>query len=164
MAKGYSRVPTRLRRVLQGEVSATLLAMAGLVRSSLLHFPGAIILPLSPDRIVPAAGQGMIAVTVREDGAMLRGLLAQAENPDARAIAAAERALLVELKGSCRTPIGSHALLLPQGRLGLTGLVARPDGSFLLRRSIDGPASDATALGAELGRELRASSPSDIFL
>jgi hydroxymethylbilane synthase len=114
--------------------------------------------------MVPAAGQGMIAVTVREDDAMLRGLLAQVENPDAGAIAAAERALLVELSGSCRTPIGGHAHLLPEGRLGLTGLVARADGSFLLKKSIDGPASDAAALGVELGRELRGLSPSDIFL
>lgn len=157
-------VPTRLRRVLQGELSATFLAMAGLVRSSLLHVPGAIIIPLAPDQMVPAAGQGMIAVTVREDDAMLRGLLAQVENPAARAIAAAERALLVELNGSCRTPIGGHAQLLPGGCLVLTGLVARADGSFLLKKSIDGPASDAAALGVELGRELRCLSPSDIFL
>jgi hydroxymethylbilane synthase len=114
--------------------------------------------------MVPAAGQGMIAVTVREDDAMLRGLLAQVENPNARAIAAAERALLVELNGSCRTPIGGHAQLLPEGRLRLTGLVARADGSFLLKRSIDGLASDAAALGAALGRELRGLCPSDIFL
>lgn len=157
-------VPTRLRRVLQGEVSATFLAMAGLVRSGLLHAPGAMVLPLAPDRMVPAVGQGMIAVTVREDEAMLRGLLAQVENPDARAIAAAERALLVELNGSCRTPIGGHAQLLPDGHLELTGLVARADGAFLLKKSIDGPASDAAALGAALGRELRGLSPSDIFV
>jgi hydroxymethylbilane synthase len=157
-------VPTRLTRILQGEVSATFLAMAGLVRSGLLHVPGAMVLPLAPDRMVPAAGQGMIAVTVREDDTMLRGLLAQVENPDARAIAAAERALLVELNGSCRTPIGGHAQLLREGRLRLTGLVARADGSFLVKMSIDGPASDASALGAALGRELRVLSPPDIFL
>ena len=73
------------------------------------------------------------------------------------------RALLAALDGSCRTPIGGYARLLPDGRLHLTGLVARPDGSFLLKRSVHGPATDSARLGAELGGELRADSPRDIF-
>jgi hydroxymethylbilane synthase len=113
--------------------------------------------------MVPAAGQGMIAITVREDDTVLRELLALVGDAEARVLATAERALLVELNGSCRTPIGCHARFLPDGHLHLTGLVARADGTFLLKRSIRGEASAAAFLGAELGRQLRAESPADIF-
>ena len=65
---------------------------------------------------------------------------------------------------SCRTPIGGHARLLPDGRLHLTGLVAREDGSFLLKRSTHGRAADAERLGRALGAELRRDSPPDIFV
>ena len=67
------------------------------------------------------------------------------------------------LDGSCKTPIGGHARFLPDGQLHLTGLVARADGSFLLKRSLHGPAADAARIGAELGASLRADSPADIF-
>jgi hydroxymethylbilane synthase len=157
-------VPTRLRRLAGGEVAATLLAVAGLARSGLLRIPGVAVLPLDPDQMIPAAGQGVIAVTVREDDTALRQVLLRAEDADARITAMAERALLLELDGSCRTTIGAHAVLLPDGRLGLTGMVARTDGSFLLKQHLDRPPSDAAALVAALGRELRASSPPDIFL
>jgi len=102
-------------------------------------------------------------VTVREDDTALRELLGGIEDPQARAVSTAERSLLALLDGSCRTPIGGHARFLPDGRLHLTGLVARADGSFLLKRSLFGDAADAERLGAELGRSLRADSPEDIF-
>ncbi len=75
----------------------------------------------------------------------------------------AERAMLAYLDGSCRTPIGGHARLMPDGRLHLTGLVAKEDGSFLLKRSVVGLAADGARMGAELGAELRADSPADLF-
>ena len=85
------------------------------------------------------------------------------EDPEARAVASAERALLAALDGSCRTPIGGYAHLLPNGELHISGLVARPDGSFLLRRRLHGQVADAARIGAELGASLRADSPRDIF-
>ena len=90
-------------------------------------------------------------------------LLAAIEDPEALAVATAERALLAALDGSCRTPIGGHARLLPDGGLRLTGLVARPDGSFLLRRVAEGRAADAAAIGRSLGAALRRDSPIDLF-
>ena len=93
---------------------------------------------LDPDAMVPAAGQGIVGVTVREDDTELRELLAAIEDPEAKAVSTAERAMLMRLDGSCRTPIGGHARLLPNGELHLTGLVARGDGSFLLKRSLHG--------------------------
>ena len=79
--------------------------------------------------MVPAAGQGIIGITAREEDVDLRELLAGIEDPAARTAADAERALLAALDGSCRTPIGAYARPLPDGTVHLTGLVARADGS-----------------------------------
>jgi hydroxymethylbilane synthase len=153
-------VQTRLDKVANGVCDATLLALAGLRR---LGLDGHAALVFDAETMVPAAGQGIVGVTVRADQTELRELLAAIEDPEARAVAQAERALLAELDGSCRTPIGGHARLLPSGELHLTGLVARPDGSFLLRRGLAGPPAEAARIGRELGRSLRADSPPDIF-
>jgi hydroxymethylbilane synthase len=153
-------VGRRLAKVRGGEFAASLLAVAGLKRLGLGHEAD---LVLDAELMVPAAGQGIIGITVRADDTELRELLAAIEDPDAKAVSTAERALLDALDGSCRTPIGGHARRLPDGRLHLTGLVARADGSFLLRRTLTGAVGDAASIGAELGRELRAGSPRDIF-
>jgi hydroxymethylbilane synthase len=113
--------------------------------------------------MVPAAGQGIVGVTVRADDVALRELLAAIEDPEAKAVSTAERSLLAELDGSCRTPIGGYARLLPTGDLHLTGLVASSDGAFLLKRALHGAAADAVRMGRELGASLRADSPHDIF-
>jgi hydroxymethylbilane synthase len=156
-------VGSRLEKLQAGHASATLLAMAGLRRMGIEHPAGVGILPLDAETMVPSAGQGIVGVTVREDDVELQALLAGIEDPQARAVSTAERALLALLDGSCKTPIGGHARFLPDGQLQLTGLVARADGSFLLKRSMHGAAADAARIGAELGRGLRGDSPSDIF-
>ncbi len=153
-------VQTRLDKVAAGTCAASLLAIAGLKRLGLANHADAI---LDPEAMVPAAGQGIVGVTVREDDTELRELLAAIEDPEAKAVATAERAMLAVLDGSCRTPIGGHARMLPNGDLHLTGLVARADGSFLLKRSLHGSVSEAARIGAELGAGLRAASPHDIF-
>jgi hydroxymethylbilane synthase len=153
-------VQTRLGKIAAGEFDASLLALAGLRR---LGQEAAASLVLDPEVMVPAAGQGIVGVTVREDDIELRELLGGIEDPQAKAVSTAERALLAVLDGSCRTPIGGHAQMLPDNQVRLTGLVARADGSFLLKRSLTGAAADAARLGAELGASLRADSPRDIF-
>ena len=153
-------VGTRLKKIDAGEVSATLLAYAGLKRLGLEHRAS---LPLSPDLMVPAACQGIIGITIRTSDTELHAMLAGIEDPEAKAVATAERALLFALDGSCRTPIGGHARLLEDGNLHITGLVARADGSFLLKRSLKGARNDAERLGRELGLSLKADSPADIF-
>ncbi len=153
-------VQPRIDKVMRGDCTASLLALAGLRR---LGLESAATVALDPDAMVPSAGQGIVGITIRAEDTVLRELLSGIEDPEARAVSTAERALLALLDGSCRTPIGGYARLLPDGRLHLTGLVARPDGSFLLKRSLHGPASDAARLGAELGAGLRADSPRDIF-
>lgn len=153
-------VQTRLAKLRDGACDASLLAVAGL-RRLCLDVPGAII--LDPSTMVPAAAQGIIGITVREDDAALRDLLAAIEDPEARAVSTAERSMLAELDGSCRTPIGGYARMGPDGRLLLTGMVARTDGSFLLTRTIAGRPTDAERLGKTLGTSLRVDAPIDIF-
>jgi hydroxymethylbilane synthase len=153
-------VQTRLQKLAGGACAASLLAYAGLKRLALADRATAV---LDADAMVPAAGQGIVAVTVRADDVELHELLAAIEDPEAKAVATAERALLERLDGSCRTPIGGYARLLPNGELHLTGLVARADGSFLLKRSLHGGVRDAARIGRELGEGLRADSPHDIF-
>jgi len=153
-------VGTRLAAVETGAFAATLLAMAGLKRLNLHHRAS---IPLSPETMVPSACQGIVGITIRTEDTELFSLLSGIEDPEAKAVATAERALLAALDGSCRTPIGGYARLQADGTIHLTGLVARADGSFLLQRSATGVKTDAARLGRELGESLKADSPSDIF-
>jgi hydroxymethylbilane synthase len=153
-------VGTRLAKVENHEVDATLLAYAGLRRLGLADKASVV---LSTEQMVPSACQGIVGITARTADTKLLELLAAIEDPEAKAVATAERALLMALDGSCRTPIGGYARLLADGTLHLTGLVARTDGSFLLQRTTIGAVADAQALGRELGRELKLDSPDDIF-
>jgi hydroxymethylbilane synthase len=153
-------VQTRLDRVAAGDFAATLLALAGLRR---LGLDARASLILHPEIMVPSAGQGIVGVTVRETDTELRALLASIEDPVARAVSTAERAMLAVLDGSCHTPIGGHARIRSDGTLRLTGLTASEDGVFLLKRSLDGAPEDAERLGRELGASLRADSPASLF-
>lgn len=153
-------VATRIERVRNGDFGATLLALAGMKRLGLEHEAA---LVLGPELMLPSACQGIVGITVRADDAELRAMLTAIEDADARAVSRAERALLAALDGSCRTPIGGYAKLLDDGRLHLTGLVARADGTFQLRRSLAGAREDAERLGTELGASLRADTPRDIL-
>ncbi len=151
---------SRIARVRQGDFGATLLALAGMKRLGLEHEIGVV---LDPDLMLPAACQGIVGITVRADDVELCTMLGAIEDPDASAVSRAERALLASLDGSCRTPIGGHATIEAEGQLHLSGLVARADGSFLLRRAITGDRADAVRLGRELGASLRADTPRDIL-
>jgi hydroxymethylbilane synthase len=153
-------VQTRLRKLRDGECQATTLALAGLRRLG-MEIPGATI--LDPETMLPAAAQGIVGITIRSQDSALRDLLGQIEDPMSRAVATAERALLAALDGSCRTPIGAHARLLADGSLTLTGLVARVDGSFLLRRTATGAVRNAALIGEDLGAGLRSDAPADLF-
>ncbi len=153
-------VQTRLSRVATGEFDASLLALAGLKRLGLEHHAGVI---LDEEDMVPAACQGIIGVTVRADDVELHELLSAICDPCSRPVSLCERAFLGALDGSCRTPIGGHATLLDGGQLRLTGLIARADGSFVLRRTVTGDACDAERIGRALGEEILMESPADVF-
>lgn len=144
-------VHTRLARVREGSVAATLLARAGLRRLGLEAIGAA----LEVEEMVPAVGQGAVGVTCREDDALMREMLAAIDDAEAAREVIAERAMLALLDGSCRTPIGGLARHAETGGLELRGLVARPDGSRLLEGRRAGGIADGAAMGADLGRELR---------
>ena len=150
----------RLDKVRRGEFAASLLALAGLNRLGLEDEAGVVI---DAEIMVPSACQGIVGITMRAEDTELHALLGAIEDGQARIQANAERALLGALDGSCHTPIGAYARLLPAGRMLLTGLVARPDGTFVLRRAVECLQSDAARAGAALGDELRAGCPADVF-
>lgn len=152
-------VQTRLDKLNAGHCDATLLAHAGLKR---LGMEDRIDVSLDPEHMLPASGQGIVGVTIRKSNYELRELLSAIEDPEARAVATAERSLLAELDGSCRTPIGGYARL-HNDELHLSGLIASEDGAFLVRREYQGRASDAAKMGKEMAEELRKNTPPDIF-
>ena len=147
-------VHTRLRKLAAGEVDAVLLALAGLKRLGLEHEVEAAV--LDPSEMLPAVGQGAIGVECRARDGRVRELLAALDHAPTAAAVGAERALLAELDGSCRTPIAALAELDDDDTIHLRALVAKPDGSAVHTASRRGPAADAAALGADAGRELRA--------
>jgi len=143
-------VDTRLRKVADGVVDAAVLAAAGLDR---LGFGARITERLSVDDMLPAIGQGALAIETRADDEAVRALCRRLADPAAEATVAAERALLKGLGAGCRTPVAGHAILR-DGVLKLRGLVGRPDASEILRDQESGDPGVAAEVGAKLAARL----------
>jgi hydroxymethylbilane synthase len=152
-------VETRLRKLDEGAMDATILALAGLKR---LQRADAVTAILEPRDFLPAAGQGAIAIEVRETDDVTREALAGINHPTTLTALACERAFLAVLDGSCRTPIGGHAVV-ENDRLQFRGMIIRPDGGEAHETSRDGHVRDAAALGADAGSELKAKGGADFF-
>ena len=152
-------VETRLRKLADGAADATILALAGLKRLGLAGHASTI---MSVEEFLPAAGQGAIAIEVREDNEKIRALLNAIDHADTSTALAAERAFLGVLDGSCRTPIAGHATIAG-GKLKFRGLIAKPDGSAAFDASREGGVKDAVALGTDAGRELKKIVGPDFF-
>lgn len=151
-------VGTRLNRVAPGDLDAVVLAASGLKR---LGLTGRITEYLDPHRMLPAAGQGALALEVRgdlpEDCALARGLAAVDHAPTRLAVSA-ERAVLARLEAGCAAPVGTHARLA-DGELRLDVVVADPDGSETMRHSDSCPApsdAEAVSLGHRIADDLLA--------
>ena len=145
-------VDTRLRKVAEGVVDAAVLASAGLDR---LGFAARIAERLDATRMLPAIGQGALAIEARADDTRVVKLCRALADPTAEVTTAAERALLAGLGVGCRTPVAGHATLT-DGRLTLAGLVGRPDASEMIHETVSGAPGDAAAMGADLARRLLA--------
>lgn len=152
-------VETRLRRIEEGAFDATLLALAGLRRLGLADAATEI---LGVEDFLPAVGQGVIVIEARENDAHTRRYLAAIDHAGTSIALAAERAFLAVLDGSCRTPIGGHAIL-DGSRLRIRGLILKPDGSESFETSREGSVDDAVALGADVGAELKRRGGSGFF-
>lgn len=153
-------VQSRLGKLENGDVDATLLALAGLNRLGLAERASHI---LEPEEMLPAVGQGVVAITCRRGDARVAGWLAAVNHAPTTTRITAERALLAALDGSCRTPVGGYAEISDDGALWLRGLVARADGSELYATERRGAAADAEAIGRDAGDELRRRAGDDIF-
>lgn len=154
-------VHTRLRKLGDGAVDATLLARAGLRRLGLEDEVGGIV--LEPAEFLPAVAQGAIGVECRRGDARVFDLLRPLNDTNAEITVGAERALLAALDGSCRTPIGGLAETDDQGGLRLRALVAAADGSVIHREERQGRAADAERIGDDAGRALRALADPALF-
>jgi hydroxymethylbilane synthase len=150
VAELRGNVPTRVRRVDEGQVAAAILAAAGLRR---LDMTGRIATYLDPPAWLPAAGQGAIAVQARLGDERTWDALAALDDATTRLATSAERALLGALEGGCQVPIGALALE-EEGRWMLYGFISDLGGGGMLRaaRPVNpaDPAGSGRALGAEL--------------
>ena len=144
-------VDTRLAKLAAGDFDALVLALCGLER---LGKAGLVSEILAPEVMLPAVGQGVLAIECREEDSALRQLLAPLNDPARAACAAAARAKLAALDGSCKTPIAGLATIA-EDRLSLEALLLAPDGSAERRGRVEGAIGDAVALGTQLGERLR---------
>ena len=103
--------------------------------------------------MLPAIGQGALALEARLSDARVRSLVRPLSDPEAETTVAAERALLAALGVGCRTPVAGHAIV-EGGRLIARGLVGRPDASEILLEEVSGRLEQAAELGAALGARL----------
>jgi hydroxymethylbilane synthase len=143
---------TRLRKVTDGEVDAVVLALAGLARITRLEAVSEI---FDPAHMLPAPGQGALAVECRADRADLVELLATLDDAPTRAAVTAERSLLAALEAGCSAPVGAYAAL-EDGTLHLIGVVAGYDGERQVRMSESGHPEEAERLGRDLAARMLA--------
>ena len=141
-------VDTRLRAVADGTLDAVVLARAGLLRLGRAEEATQV---LDPQQMLPAPGQGALALECRADDAETFAACQALDDVTTRACTDAERAVLAGLEAGCSAPVGALAVAA-QGVLDLRALVAAPDGTRVLRHDVSGPADAA----AELGRSLAA--------
>lgn len=153
-------VQTRLRKLAEGEADATLLALAGLRR---LGMADRITAVMEPEAMLPAVAQGAIGIEIRSDDDRTRAYLTPLHCRETEIRVTAERALLATLDGSCRTPIAALARIEADGTLNLDALVASPDGRRVLQTRRRGAWTDAAALGADAGSELKGRLPPDFY-
>ncbi|HEY2270967.1 MAG TPA: hydroxymethylbilane synthase, partial [Streptosporangiaceae bacterium] len=166
---------TRLGKVSEGELDAVVLAYAGLVR---IGQAGAVTQVFEPDEMLPAPGQGALAVECRAGDAELAALLQLVTDEASMAAATAERSLLEALEAGCSAPIGAYAVpsaggsggdqgFVPPGsratQLRMQAAVISPDGSRMLRAHGGSPAAAAWQLGRDLAAELLRSGASDLI-
>jgi hydroxymethylbilane synthase len=150
-------VDTRLRKLDEGQYDAIVLANAGLRRLGLGHRATSV---LPAELSLPAVGQGALGIECRADDDATRALLAPLHHAETARAVRAERGVLTELEGDCKTPIGAFAERVDGDRLRIRAMIAAPDGTDMrtLDRTFPYPSTDdaAEALGREVARALRA--------
>ncbi len=164
---------TRLGKVSEGELDAVVLAYAGLSR---IGHVNAVTQVFEPDEMLPAPGQGALAIECREGEPELAALLQAMTDQASMAAVTAERSLLEALEAGCSAPIGAYAAVpasggsargvVPPGKhvqLRMRAAVMSPDGSRVLRAHGAAPGADAWQLGRDLAAQLLRSGASDLI-
>jgi hydroxymethylbilane synthase len=136
-------------------LDALVLAMAGLSRLGLSDSPAT---PIDPSRLMPAPTQGVLAIECRIDDPVTAAQLSTLDHPPTRATAIAERAFLAAFAAGCSAPVGALAELTAEATgepvMRLSGVIAAPDGSSVIRAQTAGAVGDGDALGRRLARTL----------
>jgi hydroxymethylbilane synthase len=143
-------VDTRIRKLDEGQYDALILASAGLRRLGLAE---RITTALATDEMLPAVGQGAVAIEARDDNKFALEIIAKLNHDATRIACLAERALLRSLGGGCQLPIAAHAVV-DGNEIRLQGLVATVDGLQIIRDFLTGPVSAAEELGQALAHRL----------
>jgi hydroxymethylbilane synthase len=156
-------VDTRIAKVASGELDAVVLARAGLARLGRVDEATEVLDPL---QVLPAPGQGALAVECRADAELLGVVRRALDHPATRACVQAERALLAELEAGCSAPVGALAEVA-EGDLGdelwIRAVALSLDGGLSVRRSASGPLDDAVGLGQKLAAEMLAEGAADLI-
>lgn len=143
-------VDTRLKKMNDGYCDAMIMAGAGLIR---LGYDKYITEMLDEEYLIPAPGQGAIAVEIRKNDKLIQEIIRPLHSKDTYIKVQAERSFLNELEGGCQIPIGCTASI-NKNEIIITGLVAMIDGSNEIRDNINGSINDAERLGRELARRI----------
>ncbi|WP_123670970.1 hydroxymethylbilane synthase [Actinocorallia herbida] len=142
---------TRLGKVTGGELDAIVLAHAGLVRIKRTAEIGEV---FEPEQMLPAPGQGALALECRADDARMIEILRALDDPATRAAVTAERTVLAVLEAGCSAPVGAFAYLEDEQNLNLTAAVVSVDGTRQIRLTASGHPDRAEELGRELAARL----------
>ncbi|HET6977769.1 MAG TPA: hydroxymethylbilane synthase [Pyrinomonadaceae bacterium] len=143
-------VDTRIRKLDEGQYDAVILATAGLVRLGLQERISA---RIEVSEMLPAVGQGAVAIETRSDNEFAVEATRKLDHRETHLACLAERSFLRSLGGGCQFPIAAHGIIVGDS-LKLDGLVARPDGSEILRESISGPTEAVETLGIQLAEQM----------
>ncbi len=156
-------VDTRIRKVRDGEVDAVVLARAGLARLGRLDEVTEV---LDPIQMLPAPGQGALAIECRSADTDLVELLGRLDDPATRAAVTAERAVLATLEAGCSAPLGALAEVV-EGEDGeelwLRAVALSTDGALTVRMSATGPVADAAGLGTRLAGSMLDEGAADLM-
>lgn len=144
-------VQTRLRKLDDGVVDATLLAIAGLKR---MNMDGCATSILEWDEMLPAVAQGAIGIQCRSDDERSLKYIHALNHPETKACVDCERSFLEALDGNCKTPIAGQARIV-DGKMTFRGLIAMPDGSIKYETTAEGPIENAKEMGFNAGKELK---------
>lgn len=143
-------VDTRIRKIQNGEYDGMVIALAGLKRLRLEEHVSEI---FSPEDFLPQAGQGTLAIEIREDDSKIRKLIEPLNDQETMTALLAERGFLRELEGGCQVPAGIHSKQ-KNGTLTLTGGIFSPTQNREVRRSLSGSLSDAELIGKNLAQSI----------